>query len=38
MPIYEYKADGEGCEHCRDGFEVRQSISAKPLSKCPKCQ
>jgi putative FmdB family regulatory protein len=38
MPIYEYKADGEGCEHCRDGFEIRQSISAKPVSKCPKCQ
>ena len=38
MPIYEYKATEKGCDYCRDGFEIRQSISAKPLSKCPKCQ
>lgn len=38
MPIYEYKADVRGCDYCRDGFEIRQSISAKHLNKCPKCQ
>jgi len=38
MPIYEYKATEKSCDYCRDGFEIRQSINAKPLSKCPKCQ
>lgn len=38
MPIYEYKATGKGCEYCRSRFEIRQSIDAKPLSKCPKCR
>lgn len=38
MPIYEYKATGKGCRYCRDGFEIKQRIDAKPLSKCPKCQ
>jgi len=38
MPIYEYKAIGKSCDYCRDGFEVRQRINAKPLRKCPKCQ
>lgn len=36
MPIYEYEHESAGC---RLGvqFEVRQSISAKPLSRCPEC-
>jgi len=38
MPIYEYKATGKGCRYCRDGFEIKQRIDAKPLGKCPKCQ
>lgn len=38
MPIYEYKATGKGCKYCRNGFEIRQSIDAEPLSECPKCQ
>jgi putative FmdB family regulatory protein len=38
MPIYEYKTTGKGCRYCRDGFEIKQRIDAKPLSKCPKCQ
>ncbi len=38
MAIYEYKATGKGCDYCRDGFEIRQRIDAKPLSRCPKCQ
>jgi len=38
-PIYEYKAaKGEnGCPHCADGFEVRQSLSAPRLEACPEC-
>ena len=38
MPIYEYRATGKGCRYCRDGFEIKQRIDAKPLGKCPKCQ
>ena len=38
MPIYEYRATGKGCDYCRGGFEIKQRIYAKPLSKCPKCQ
>ena len=39
MPIYRYevKGDGAGCEHCRDGFEVLQSIDDAALAKCPEC-
>ena len=32
MPTYEYK-----CEACKKKSEVRQSMTAKPLTKCPKC-
>jgi len=38
MPIYEYRTIGKGCRYCRDGFEIKQRIDSKPLSKCPKCQ
>ena len=37
MPIYQYKADGKGCNHCRNGLEKMQLMRAKPLSKCPHC-
>jgi len=39
MPIYEYQANDppHGCEHCRDPFEVLQTISDPPLRTCPKC-
>lgn len=37
MPIYQYKAKEAGCDYCREGFEQMQSMSAKPLTKCPKC-
>ena len=39
MPTYEYaSSDPErGCERCREPFEVKQSMRAKPLSKCPAC-
>lgn len=32
MPTYEYK-----CMHCGHKFEESQSITAKHLDKCPKC-
>ena len=32
MPTYEYE-----CVSCKHKFEVLQSISAKPKTKCPKC-
>ncbi len=33
MPTYDYM-----CEECGHHFEEFQSISAKPLTQCPKCQ
>jgi putative FmdB family regulatory protein len=33
MPTYEYQ-----CEECDYQFEEFQSITAKPLRKCPKCK
>jgi len=32
MPIYDYE-----CENCGHQFEQFQSITAKPLKKCPEC-
>jgi len=32
MPTYEYE-----CQKCRHKFEFFQSMTAKPLEKCPKC-
>ena len=32
MPTYEYK-----CANCNHELEVFQSITAKPLKKCPEC-
>ena len=32
MPTYEYK-----CENCDHQFEQFQSITSKPLRKCPEC-
>lgn len=37
MPIYKYKADQEGCDKCKNGFEVMQMMSDKTLDKCPDC-
>jgi len=40
MPFYEYEAQDvkNSCNHCEDGFEVRQSIKSKPIKKCPNCK
>jgi len=32
MPTYEYK-----CSHCDYTFEKFQSITAKPIRRCPRC-
>ena len=32
MPTYEYQ-----CQKCKKRHEAFQSITAKPLTKCPKC-
>ena len=32
MPTYEYE-----CLSCKHKFEILQSMSAKPKTKCPKC-
>lgn len=33
MPTYEYE-----CQKCGNRFDQFQSITAKPLQKCPKCK
>lgn len=33
MPTYEYE-----CKKCKRTFDVFQSITDKPLQKCPKCK
>jgi len=37
MPIYQYKTTEQGCDYCRDSFEEMQTMSEKPLTKCPRC-
>lgn len=32
MPTYEYR-----CDNCHHQFETLQSITARPLRKCPSC-
>ena len=32
MPTYAYK-----CDSCDHGFDMFQSITAKPVKKCPEC-
>ena len=37
MPIYEYVATDESCDHCRAGFEVLQRLSDSDIRFCPIC-
>ena len=39
MPIYEYQAlsPDNACHNCRQGFEILQRLSEKPLSTCSHC-
>ncbi|MEM9304704.1 MAG: zinc ribbon domain-containing protein [Pseudomonadota bacterium] len=39
MPVYQYRvvADAEGCDQCRETFELRQRISDDSLRHCEAC-
>ena len=39
MPIYAYEVreGSDGCERCRRGFEVLQSLREAPIARCPDC-
>jgi putative FmdB family regulatory protein len=39
MPTYEYQAKDpqQGCDYCRERFEVIQGMSEDALTVCPKC-
>jgi putative FmdB family regulatory protein len=39
MPTYEFQAldPAQGCDYCREGFEVILRISDPPLPRCPRC-
>jgi len=39
MPTYEYRAKDvdKACDHCRERFEVQQSMSEEALTSCPQC-
>ena len=37
MPIYEYIATTQGCEHCSRGFDHLQKLSDAELQHCPRC-
>lgn len=39
MPTYEYETTNakKACTHCRQRFEVRQSMRDEPLAACPEC-
>ena len=39
MPLYVYEAKdpSKGCDACRCGLEVRQSLSEPRLEACPSC-
>ena len=40
MPLYVYEAKEpeKGCEKCRSGFEITQSLSEAHLDHCPWCK
>jgi putative FmdB family regulatory protein len=39
MPVYEYQVvpGHEGCDVCRDGFQIPQSMKDDSLTACPSC-
>ena len=38
MPRYVYKAKENGCNYCKDGFEVSHSAQSPAFEKCPRCK
>ena len=37
MPTYEYRGECQDCINNNHIFEVKQSITEDPLTKCPEC-
>lgn len=39
MPFYEYQAvnPNASCEHCKNVFEIQQTMNDDPLLHCPEC-
>jgi len=39
MPLYVYEAKdpSKGCDRCRGGFEITQSLKDEKLTACPDC-
>lgn len=39
MPVYEYQVvpGHDGCETCRDGFQILQGMKEDALAACPTC-
>ncbi len=39
MPLYVYEAKdpSKGCDRCRGGFEITQSLKDAKLTACPDC-
>lgn len=39
MPLYVYEAKegARGCDRCRGGFEITQSLKDDRLTRCPEC-
>ncbi len=37
MPIYVYQSADDGCEKCREGYEVLQGVDDDPVTECPRC-
>lgn len=37
MPLYDYIAERDGCEYCRQPFEVMRKLSEPELAACPRC-
>lgn len=39
MPLYVYEAkdSARGCDRCRAGFEITQSLAEPHLTACPDC-
>lgn len=37
MPIYEYRPETDGCEHCREGIDVFLRSGDAAPTQCPQC-
>jgi len=37
VPIYEFRAERDGCAYCAEGFELLRKLSEPELTHCPVC-